>query len=81
VKAQEALRESGIRSEIDSRNETLDKRIRNSELNKIPYSLILGEREAKNNTVSVRKRVEGDKGVMALEDFIKKVKEEINNKR
>jgi threonyl-tRNA synthetase len=78
---QNLLLTNGIRAEIDSRNETLDKRIRNAELEKIPYCLILGEREAKNNTVSVRKRLEGDKGAMAIEDFIKKVKEEINNKR
>ncbi|HTZ11544.1 MAG TPA: threonine--tRNA ligase [Candidatus Margulisiibacteriota bacterium] len=81
VKAQYALQESGIRAEIDSRNETLDKKIRNAELNKIPYCLIVGQREAQNNTVSVRKRAEGDKGVMGLEDFIKKAKEEINKKR
>ena len=79
-KIKKALEENAIRVDIDNRNETLDKRIRNAELNKIPYCLIVGEREAKQGTVSIRKRGEGDKGSRKLEEFIIEVKGEIENK-
>jgi threonyl-tRNA synthetase len=59
-----------IRVDIDTRNETLDKKIRNAELAKIPYCLIIGDREAKQETVSVRKKGSGDQGVVALDKFI-----------
>jgi threonyl-tRNA synthetase len=59
----------------------LDKRIRNAELNKIPYCLVVGEREAKSQTVSVRKKGKGDLGTVSIEEFIKKTKEEIDNKK
>jgi len=75
-----ALEANSIRADIDSRNETLEKRIRNAELNKIPYALVIGEREAEANTVAVRKRTEGDKGSKKLEEFIKEIKHEIENK-
>jgi len=75
-----ALEENSIRAELDNRNETLDKKIRSAELNKIPYSLVVGEREARQGTVSIRKRVEGDKGSVSLEDFVKQVKKEIESK-
>ncbi|MCM8789848.1 MAG: His/Gly/Thr/Pro-type tRNA ligase C-terminal domain-containing protein, partial [Candidatus Omnitrophica bacterium] len=77
---QATLLNNGIRTDIDRRNETLDKRIRNAERNKIPYCLVAGEREAKSQTVAVRKKGEGDKGTKAIEDFIKEIKEEIKNK-
>jgi len=76
-----SLREVGMRVEIDSRNETLDKKIRNAELSKIPYSLVVGEREATAGTVSVRKKGKGNLGTVALEEFIKQAKEEIKNKQ
>jgi threonyl-tRNA synthetase len=66
----EELEKNQIRVDVDMRNETLDKRIRNAELNKIPYCLILGEREAKQNQVSVRKKGSGDQGAVALDKFI-----------
>ena len=64
------LENENIRVDIDMRNETLDKKIRNAELDKIPYCLILGEREAKQKTVSVRKKGSGDQGAVALDKFI-----------
>ena len=64
------LEKNQIRVEIDMRNETLDKRIRNAELNKIPYCLILGEREARQGQVSVRKKGSGDQGAVVLDKFI-----------
>jgi threonyl-tRNA synthetase len=69
-KVKEALEDSQIRVDMDTRNETLDKRIRNAELSKIPYCLILGDREAKQGTVSVRKKGSGDQGALPLDKFI-----------
>ncbi|MDD5730630.1 MAG: threonine--tRNA ligase [Candidatus Omnitrophica bacterium] len=80
AKIKEALERDSIRSEVDSRNETLDKRIRQSELDKIPYVLVVGPREEQLGTVSVRKKGEGNKGSVKLEEFLKGIKEEINNK-
>lgn len=80
VKVKSALEENSIRTDIDNRNETLDKRIRQAELNKIPYVLVVGEREAKQETVSVRKRGVGDVGAASTEQFIKQIREEIDNK-
>jgi threonyl-tRNA synthetase len=70
------LLNNDIRCDIDGRNETLDKRIRNAEVNKIPYCLVVGEREAKSSSVSVRKKGKGDLGTQSLEEFIKQIKEE-----
>ncbi|MCX5694340.1 MAG: His/Gly/Thr/Pro-type tRNA ligase C-terminal domain-containing protein, partial [Candidatus Omnitrophica bacterium] len=64
------LEGQNIRVEVDMHNETLDKKIRNAEINKIPYALILGEREAKQQQVSVRKKGSGNQGAIALEEFI-----------
>jgi len=80
MKVKSALEEDSIRADIDSRNETLDKRIRQAEMNKMPYLLVVGEREAKQETVSVRKRGAGDKGAVPAEQFIKQIKQEIDNK-
>ncbi len=63
------LNNCDIRTLIDYRNEKIGKKIRDNEVKKIPYLLIVGEKEATNNTVSVRKQGEGDKGAMKLEDF------------
>jgi len=64
------LENQGIRVEMDLRNDTLDKKIRNAEINKIPYCLILGDREAKQQQVSVRKKGSGSQGAVALEEFM-----------
>ncbi|MDD5166738.1 MAG: threonine--tRNA ligase, partial [Candidatus Omnitrophica bacterium] len=74
------LEDNSIRAEIDDHKETLNKRIRNAEVNKIPYCLIVGEREAESKSVSVRKKGKGDAGVLTQEAFIKQIKEEIKNK-
>jgi threonyl-tRNA synthetase len=81
LRIKDALEQDAIRADIDGRNETLDKKIRNAELDKIPYILVVGEREAKSNSVSVRKKGKGDLGVMAVEEFIRNIKEEIKNKQ
>jgi threonyl-tRNA synthetase len=73
-----------IRTLIDYRNEKIGKKIRDNEIRKIPYLLIVGEKEVTNNTVSIRKRGEGDIGTMKLEDFIvslnKELEEHLNYK-
>lgn len=71
------LNNSDIRSQIDDRNEKAGKKIRDAELMKIPYMLIVGEREETEGTVSVRKHGEGDLGPRKIEDFIRFVNEEV----
>ena len=67
-----------IRALIDNRNETIGKKIREAEMNKIPYMLIVGENEEKEGTISVRKHGEGDLGAITVDAFAKIVEEEIN---
>ncbi len=76
-KVKKALLDNSIRAEADISNETLDKRIREAEVNKIPYCLILGQREETAETVSVRKKGEGNKGSRKLEEFVKEIKGEL----
>ncbi len=74
------LVKEGIRAEFDERNEKIGYKIRDWETNKIPYMLILGEKEKSLGNVSIRQHKAGDIGSMSLEDFIKKIKEEIRTK-
>ena len=66
---------------MKNENETLGKKIREAEMQKIPYLLIVGDREIEAKSVSVRERGKGDLGAMKTEEFITKIKEEIINKR
>jgi threonyl-tRNA synthetase len=75
------LREAGIRAESDLRNEKLGYKIREAQLDKTPYMLIVGEQEASAGTVSVRRRGEGDLGVQPIGEFVDRVLEEIRTKR
>lgn len=68
-----------IRGLVDNRNEKIGKKIRDNELKRIPYLLIIGEKEASSHSVSVRKQGDGDKGVMPIEDFAEFINEEIEN--
>ena len=70
----------GIRVEVDSRNEKIGYKIREAQLQKIPYMLVIGEKEAAAGTVSVRSRKNGDEGVMEPEAFLSRVTEEIETK-
>ncbi len=72
------LNNSDIRTLIDERNEKIGKKIRDNELKRIPYLLIIGENEVENGTISVRKQGGGDMGVMKPEEFIKIIKDEVN---
>ena len=76
-KVSNQLKNNEIRALIDNRNETIGKKIREAQLNKFPYMLIIGEKEAAENTVSVRNRVEGDTGSLPLDAFVDKLKKEI----
>ncbi len=75
------LESAGIRVEIDDRNETIGKKIRNAQLEKLPYMLVIGDNEMNDKTVAVRSRREGDKGVMSVADFKSELLAEIAEKR
>ena len=76
-KVMKTLKLQDIRGEVDDRNEKMGRKIRDNELKRIPYLLIVGEREEENNEVSVRKQGDGDKGSMKLEAFAEDLKKEI----
>ena len=80
VKVKNQLKENGIFVELDERNEKIGYKIRDWETQKVPYMLIVGEKEQNAGTVSVRKHGEGDKGSIDLSGFIADIKEEIKNK-
>ncbi|HEY3779700.1 MAG TPA: threonine--tRNA ligase [Fimbriimonadaceae bacterium] len=71
------LRDQRFRIHVDDRRETLGKKIRENQLQKVPYMLILGDRDIENNTVGVRSREDGDLGALSLEAFLAKVREEL----
>ncbi len=75
------LQEAGIRTELNSNNETLGKKIREAEKQKTPYILVIGDKEIQANAIAVRQRSKGDIGQMKVEEFIKKIKEEIETKK
>ena len=79
-KVYDRLRDLGVRVELDSRNETIGKKIREAQVQKVPYTLIVGENEVKKNTVSVRKRAVGDEGVLSVDDFVSRLLQEIKDK-
>lgn len=75
------LEAQDIRVELNDKNETIGKKIREGELQKIPYLLVLGDKEADSQTVAVRKRSEGDLGAMGLDKFIEHIGQEIEHKK
>ncbi|TFB10795.1 threonine--tRNA ligase [Candidatus Marinimicrobia bacterium MT.SAG.3] len=81
TKVYESLIKTGVRVNLDSRSEKMGAKIRDSETMKIPYMLVVGEKEAENSSVSVRKHLTGDQGQKPLEEFIKEIKEEITERR
>ena len=74
------LKNADIRAEVDDRSEKIGKKIRDTELAKVPYMLIIGEKEANENTLSVRRQGRGDSGSMNVDDFIASLKDEIKNR-
>ena len=78
-KVEQKLLDKDIRVELDDRQEKVGYKIREAQMEKIPYMLIVGDKEIEANTVGVRTRKEGDIGQMKLEEFISKIEEEIKN--
>ena len=77
IKVLNFLENSEIRASLDNRNETIGKKIREAELRKVPFMLILGEKEAMTGNVSVRKHQEGDMGSMSTEAFVELIDKEV----
>ncbi len=75
-----ALEAKGMRVEMDDRSEKVGYKIREAQLEKVPYMIILGDKDIENNTISVRARKAGDLGAMSLEDYIARALEEIESK-
>ena len=74
------LFELGYRTQLDDRNEKIGKRIREAQVQKVPFMLIIGEKEAESGTVAVRQRHGGDLGAMTLDDFIARMQKDIDEK-
>lgn len=70
----------GMRCEIDTRSEKIGYKIREAQLEKVPYMILMGDKDVENNTISVRSRKHGDLGAFTVEQFIEKALEEINSK-
>jgi threonyl-tRNA synthetase len=79
-KIEQSLKNNDIRVELDDKSETMQNKIRNAATEKIPYMIIVGGREAENNTISVRQRDGQDLGVMNLEKFLENIKDQISKK-
>lgn len=71
---------SGIRSVFDNRNEKIGRKIRDAQVEKVPYMIIIGEKEAENGVISVRSRKDGELGTMTVEDFLARLKNEVDNR-
>ena len=76
-KVLDALHEAGIRAEMDTRSEKIGYKIREAQMQKIPYMLVVGAKEEEENLVSVRSRFAGDEGQKSLDEFVASVTEEI----
>lgn len=79
-KVMQELKDAGIRVEIDDRSEKMQAKIRDAQMQKIPYMLVIGGREAENNTIAVRQRDGQDLGAISISEFITKIKEQVETK-
>ena len=79
-KLQEKLEEAGIRCELDDRSEKIGFKIRSAQLEKIPYMLVVGDKDIESGTVAVRSRKNGDEGASTIEDFIARIQKEVAEK-
>jgi len=77
---QNKLHKIGIRVVLDDRNEKVGYKIREAQLEKVPYMLVIGEKETQENLVAVRSREDGDLGTINIEEFVNNIKEEVENK-
>ncbi len=80
-KVTDQLKAAGLRAEIDLRNEKIGYKIREAQMQKVPYMLVIGDREAENGTVSVRSREQGDLGAMPADDFLARALLEVAQKK
>lgn len=76
----ERLRAAGLRPQVDRSDEKLGYKVRKAELERVPYALVVGGREAESGTVGVRKRIEGDQGAMSVDAFIARLSEEVRTR-
>ena len=74
------LRAAGIRTELDDRNEKIGYKIRAAQTEKVPYMLVLGDKEEESDTAALRRRGEGDLGAKPLDEIIRMLQEEIASK-
>ena len=74
------LEDKGFRCEVDDRSEKIGYKIREAQLEKVPYMVIVGDKDIENNTISIRKRKEGDLGAMTVEQFLEKIVPDRDNK-
>jgi len=79
-KIEALLKEQGLRVALDSRNERLQKKIRDAEIEKTPYMIIIGEKEAQAQALSIRSKAQGDLGIMMPDEFIQMITKEIKEK-
>lgn len=77
----ELLKAKGFRVDVDDRNESLNKRIRETTIKKIPFALVVGDKEAEAKTVAVRRYALGDQGSISVDDLIRQMLEEVNQKK
>ena len=77
---QERFAKKGLRVKVDDRNEKIGYKIREAQLEKIPYMLVIGKKEQEGNLVAVRSRKDGDIGTMEIEEFENKLLKEIEEK-
>src|SRR3954467_11427558 len=76
-----AMREAGLRAELDDRTESVGRKIREAELRKIPFMLVVGDREAEEGTVAVRRHGQGDEGSVPVADFVERLRAEAAERR
>ncbi len=76
---EDRLRREGIRVELDTRDEKLGYKIRESQTQKVPYSLVLGDKEMNDQAVNVRKYGEKDSDTIGLDEFVQQIVDEINH--
>ena len=74
------LNDMGLRTEVDDRNEKISRKIRDAQLEKIPYMVVVGDRDMENGTVSPRHRTDGDLGAMSMDDFTRLLREVVDTK-
>jgi threonyl-tRNA synthetase len=74
------LQDAGVRCELDDRSEKIGFKIRSAQMEKIPYMILVGDKDIEANTISVRSRKNGDEGATSIDEFVARIKEEIDTK-